>query len=71
MSGRLLQDVTDLHSRPISAVLFFRPLQYLITGARDGASKYIMTYPVLILSQLKSGHHHGICIVLLLVISLQ
>lgn len=38
VTGRLLKEATDLHSRPISSLLFFHPLQYIITGARDGSS---------------------------------
>ena len=39
VTGRLLKEANDLHSRPISSLLFFNPLQYFITGARDGSSK--------------------------------
>ena len=38
-SGKLLASLEDLHSRTISAILFFRPLRLLITAARDGASE--------------------------------
>ena len=39
VSGRLLADLLNLHSRPLSAILFFRPLKLLITAARDGTSE--------------------------------
>ena len=29
----------DLHPRPITAAIFFNPMKYLITGAKDGCSK--------------------------------
>lgn len=38
-SGKLLTDLPDLHLRPITALLFFRPLKLLITAAKDGAIK--------------------------------
>ena len=37
-SGRLLNDLSDLHVRPISALLFFRPMKLFLTAARDGTS---------------------------------
>ncbi|XP_064640581.1 WD repeat-containing protein 97-like [Lineus longissimus] len=36
---RLLSYHRDLHTRPISAAMFFNPLKYLITGAKDGSIK--------------------------------
>ena len=39
-SGKLLTDLPDLHPRPITALLFFRPLKLLITAAKDGASEH-------------------------------
>ena len=38
-SGKLLADLPDLHSSPVSALLFFRPLRLLLTGSKDGTSK--------------------------------
>ena len=43
--GRLLVHRKELHVRPITAITFFNPLKYLITGAMDGCSKY---YPFLV-----------------------
>ena len=37
--GRLLVHRKELHVRPITAITFFNPLKYLITGAMDGCSK--------------------------------
>ena len=37
----------NLHQREITALIFFNPLKYLITGAADGSSKLIMTYVTL------------------------
>ncbi len=39
-SGQLLASRCGLHTRPITELLFFRPLCLLITAAKDGASKY-------------------------------
>ena len=36
--GKVLQRKNDLHSRDISAILFFNPLKFLVTGAKDGTS---------------------------------
>ena len=30
----------NLHEREITAMTFFNPLKYLVTGALDGTSKY-------------------------------
>lgn len=38
-SGKLLNSLPDLHSVPISALTFFRPLRLVVTASRDGASK--------------------------------
>ena len=38
-SGKLLNSLPDLHSVPISALMFFRPLRLVVTASRDGASK--------------------------------
>ncbi|ESO96593.1 hypothetical protein LOTGIDRAFT_239300 [Lottia gigantea] len=37
--GQLLTQRKDLHVRPITAITFFNPLKYLITGALDGTIK--------------------------------
>lgn len=39
-SGKQLVDLPSLHSRPVTSLLFFRPLRLLITAAKDGASTY-------------------------------
>ena len=44
-SNQLISEGKSLHSRPISAILFFRPLTYLITGAKDGSSMKHICYP--------------------------
>ncbi|XP_074656785.1 WD repeat-containing protein 97-like [Tubulanus polymorphus] len=36
---KLLSRHKDLHVRPISAAMFFNPLKFLITGAKDGSIK--------------------------------
>ena len=42
-SGKLLESLPDLHSAPISALMFFRPLRLVVTASRDGTSKKINT----------------------------
>ncbi|KAK7114553.1 WD repeat-containing protein 97-like isoform X2 [Littorina saxatilis] len=37
--GKMLEHHKELHVRPISAITFFNPLKYLITGAMDGCIK--------------------------------
>ncbi|EDO49220.1 predicted protein [Nematostella vectensis] len=39
LDGTCVAHYKDLHSREITAVLFFNPLKYLITAARDGSIK--------------------------------
>ena len=39
-SGKLLTSLEELHLRPITALMFFRPLRLLITAAKDGASEW-------------------------------
>ena len=41
-SGKLLVNLEELHSRPISALMFFRPLRLVITAAKDGISEYTL-----------------------------
>ena len=38
--GNLVTFRKDLHEREITAMTFFNPLKYLVTGALDGTSKY-------------------------------
>ncbi|ELT93743.1 hypothetical protein CAPTEDRAFT_227356 [Capitella teleta] len=38
-TGELLTIRKELHTRPLTALLFFNPLKYLITGAKDGSIK--------------------------------
>ena len=54
-SGKLLNNVPELHSVPISAMLFFRPLRVVVTASKDGASQLltivsIMAFVVKLLS---------------------
>lgn len=42
VSGKPLEYLKDIHTRPITAILFFRPLRLLLTGAKDGSSEQIM-----------------------------
>ena len=39
VNGKPLEYLKDIHTRPITALLFFRPLRLLLTGAKDGSSK--------------------------------
>ncbi len=39
VSGRPLEYLKDIHVRPLSAILFFRPLKLLLTASKDGSSK--------------------------------
>ncbi len=38
VSGKPLEYLKDIHTRPISAMLFFRPLRLLLTASKDGSS---------------------------------
>lgn len=40
VTGKPLEYLKDIHTRPISAVLFFRPLRLLLTAAKDGSSRF-------------------------------
>ena len=44
VSGKPLEYLKDIHVRPISAILFFRPLKLLLTAAKDGSSKYLQQF---------------------------
>jgi len=37
--GTLMSYKSNLHSRNITAVMYFSPLKYLLTAAKDGTSK--------------------------------
>lgn len=39
--GSVVCQRKDVHVRPITALTFFNPLKYLITGAKDGTSNSI------------------------------
>ena len=38
-AGALLTYKLNLHSRHITAIVYFSPLRYLLTAAKDGTSK--------------------------------
>ncbi len=40
--GNVLEVRRELHVRRITALLFFNPLKYLVTAAKDGSSKTIV-----------------------------
>lgn len=42
--GTMIKYVKNLHVRPISALLFFNPLKYLITGCKDGCSTHLVLF---------------------------
>lgn len=39
VNGKPMEHLKDIHTRPISAILFFRPLRLLLTASKDGSSK--------------------------------
>ena len=43
-AGTLLSYKSNLHSRNITAIMFFSQLKYLVTAAKDGTSKLCLVY---------------------------
>lgn len=39
LTGKPMEYLKDIHTRPISAILFFRPLRLLLTASKDGSSR--------------------------------
>ena len=39
-NGKLVEHMKNIHTKPISSALFFRPLQFLLTASKDGSSKF-------------------------------
>jgi hypothetical protein len=44
--GSQIEHRKELHVRPITALTFFNPKKYLITGAMDGCSKLLSNIAV-------------------------
>jgi len=57
LDGALLAYKSNLHSRSITAIVFFSPLKYLLTAAKDGTSRLYVCVLLWLGTEMKSLHY--------------